>query len=218
MDGTLVYFQIDFLTARRSVISYLIENGVPEDLLDINLTIRENTSRAVIFLKEKSLCTEDTIQNILRGVNSKMIEVEIQAASKAKAVSGVEKVLSYCKQNGIKQVICTYNTHQGAELTLKNALIYDYIDDIYGRDDVVKSKPDIEHLKPAIEKYHITPEEALLIGDYETDIQLGKSFWLPNYWSLLRNIVLIQLIMQISKLSKKISRMEVIEIIEKHFV
>lgn len=176
LDGTLVYFQIDFMAARRSVLSYLTENEVPENILDINLTIRENSSRAINFLRDSLSYNDQQIQKILQGVNDKMVEVEIQAAAKARAVSGVETVLSFCKEKGIKQILCTYNTHRVAELTLKNAQIRDYIDEIYGRDDVVKSKPDIEHLKPAINKYHIAPEEAIMIGDYETDIQLGKAF------------------------------------------
>ncbi|MHA1341586.1 MAG: HAD family hydrolase [Promethearchaeota archaeon] len=176
MDGTLVYFQINFILARKKAIKILQKAGIPKDKLSIKNSIRIMVSNAKEYFKEVLNLKPNKILEIISKVNKAVVKIELKAAKKAKPVKNVYKLLEFCKKNGIKQFILTYNTHKVAEITLKKAHLLHYIDEIYGRDDVESPKPKIKHLIPIIQKYDLKPDETILIGDNSTDIELGKNF------------------------------------------
>lgn len=176
MDGTLVYFKIDWLKTRKEAIRVLEENGIPKGRYSVKKAIRENLNDAKNYMKEVLKYSDEQIAEIVQLINEAIIKIEMRAAKKAKAVKGVQKLLQFAKKLGLKQIICTYNSHDTAKVTLESAGINEYFDGIFGRDDVLAPKPDEIHIKTAADTFSIAPNECIMIGDHAIDIEMAKSF------------------------------------------
>ena len=51
LDGTIIHFNIDFIKARKVVISILEKFGIPEGYLVINNNISEHINKAISFFE-----------------------------------------------------------------------------------------------------------------------------------------------------------------------
>ncbi|MBY8981746.1 MAG: hypothetical protein KGD57_02270 [Candidatus Lokiarchaeota archaeon] len=51
LDGTIIHFNIDFIKARKVVISILEKFGIPEGYLVINNNISEYINKAISFFE-----------------------------------------------------------------------------------------------------------------------------------------------------------------------
>jgi HAD superfamily hydrolase (TIGR01549 family) len=176
MDGTLIHFKIDFKLARRKAIDIMENHGIPKGRYNVDSSILSSVDDAKIFLKEQMKFDEVKVKSIMLEVHDAIVKVEADAAKQATPVSGIKDVLKYCKSKGYLQIVITFNTHTNAELSLKNAGISEYIDDIFGRDDVIKPKPNLNHIKTAADKYSIKNNECIMIGDHSIDINAAKAF------------------------------------------
>lgn len=176
MDGTIVNFQIDYLRARKGAIDVLIKHGIPKNRYTVENSIIESVKDARLYLKNNLAYSDEKIESIMNQVNDAVVEVEMAAAARAIPTPNIYELLDFAHLNQLKQLICTYNTHGAAELTLKTAGLDQYFHGIYGRDDVLKPKPNPNHLQKAIEKFRITPQTSILIGDHSADIHLGINF------------------------------------------
>lgn len=178
MDGTLVYFRIDFHRARQKAIEVLEKNGVPKGLFSIKLSSRETVVKARNYMKEKLNYENSKTKEIITQVSNVIAEIEMEAAINAEPVKNIRKLLEFARNMGIMQIICTFNTHKAAQITVQKAGINKYFDAIYGRDDVPmgKTKPNKEHLQVGADKFSLNPEECLMIGDHQVDILAAKAF------------------------------------------
>lgn len=176
MDGTIVHFQIDYIRARRNAINVLIKHGIPDGRYSIENSITESARDARLFFKETLGYDADKIKNIMSQVNQQVVKIEMEAAIKATAIPNIQDLLDFGRGNRLHQIICTYNTNAAAELTLQTAKLSGYFDAIYGRDDVLKPKPNPSHLEEAVKEFGIRPKNSILIGDHSADIKLGKNF------------------------------------------
>lgn len=178
MDGTLVHFIIDYIKARRSAIKELENHGIQNasEMFSVEnpwtMTIRnarEYMTNELGFSLEKIRGIQDTI-------NKKIVEIERDAAVNAVKVDGMEAILEFGRQNHVKQIIVTFNTHDVAVLTLKTVGLLHYFDAIYGRDDIPNPKPNKEHLQVAADKFGFTSESSILIGDMQSDMLVAHNF------------------------------------------
>ncbi|MHA1819215.1 MAG: HAD family hydrolase [Promethearchaeota archaeon] len=176
LDGTLVLFKIDYILARKTAFGILEKYGIPKNKYTTKNSIRTSIEEAKLYFKEKLNYTPEKIKRILEEVNNAVQKIEMMAVKEATPVKGSLSLLKFLRERGVLNIIITYNTHIAAELTLKNAGLIDYIDDIYARDDVERPKPDHEHIKIAADKYQVSPEESIMVGDFEGDILAGKGF------------------------------------------
>ena len=119
MDGTLVHFIIDYRKARRKAIEELIKHGVKEawEMFSVEKPWSETIKQAKTYLKNKLEFSDDQIANVQHSINQKIVEIEREAAIRAKKVNNIEKILEFGKNHQIKQIIVTYNTHDVAVLT-----------------------------------------------------------------------------------------------------
>ncbi|MHA1726907.1 MAG: HAD family hydrolase [Promethearchaeota archaeon] len=170
LDGTLVHFKIDFLRARRKAIDLLKKNGVPREILTVKFSILDNIREARLFF-EKNKKDPQEIKKILKKVDEAVQEVEREAALQAKIIEGMKDVLQFAKAHHLKQAIYTFNTQKNAELSLQIANIIDFFDLIIGRDNVNNPKPHPDHLNLICEKLGVSPQEVVVIGDTDRDIQ-----------------------------------------------
>jgi len=178
MDGTLVYFHIKILDARKKAIEVLENNGIPAGRYKVENSIRVTVEDAKLFMAGKLSYSSEKITEIISKVNEVIIKTEMKSAKKAKAVNNIVKLLDFVRVKGLKQIICTFNTHKAALLTLKTAEIDSYFDDIYGRDDLPPglTKPSKTHLKIGADKHGLLPENIIMVGDHTVDIDAAKNF------------------------------------------
>ncbi len=179
LDGTIVYFNIDFIQARKNVIDILVENGINPSDLDIKRSILENINVGKEKFKEMHFSTKK-VKKVLSKIEKTIIQVESQAAKIAKMVEGIENILRVCNRYGILQAIYTLNTNLNAKKTLENINILKYFDLIIGRDDVTNPKPHIDHLSNICKKLNINDKEILVIGDNPRDIEGANKISAPS--------------------------------------
>lgn len=179
LDGTIVYFNIDFIQARKCAIEVFAENGVDPSDLSVKKSILENVMIGKEKLKEMNI-SEKKEKKILKKVEKTIIKVEAQAAKNAKIVEGIEEILRFCQQKQLKQVIYTLNTNLIAKMTLKKVKILKYFDFIVGRDDVSNPKPHKDHLINICNKLNLSNNELLIIGDNPRDIMGANNIGAPS--------------------------------------
>jgi HAD superfamily hydrolase (TIGR01549 family) len=170
LDGTLINFKIDSLRARRIVIKLLKEKGVSREFFRTQLSTFDLINNSQDILREIGK-NQDEIREIITDVNNAVVEIEEKAALEASLITGIEKVLEFIEQIGLKQAIFTFNTFRNAKLSLEKAGIIHYFEIIAGRDNVAMLKPHPDHLNYICEALKVSPYEIIVIGDSSKDIE-----------------------------------------------
>jgi HAD superfamily hydrolase (TIGR01549 family) len=170
LDGTLIHFKIDYIRARKAAIEILSKYDVPKDLIPLQNSILDNVKTSRRYLTSKNV-PEDVIDKLVFEINSRVSEIEYEAALQATKVKHIEKVLEFASKKGLKQVIYTYNTHQNAKKSLEKTEILSFFDMIVGRDDVKNPKPHKDHINVICEKLKVNPGQCVVIGDTYRDIE-----------------------------------------------
>jgi HAD superfamily hydrolase (TIGR01549 family) len=170
LDGTLINFKIDSLTARKAVVKLLKEKGVSKEFFRMQKSTFDIINNSRLILKEKGL-KKDEIDEIISNANNAVIEIEEKAALEASLITGIEKVLEFIEQIGLKQAIFTFNTFRNAKISLEKSNILHFFEIIAGRDNVAHLKPHPEHLNYICKALKVKPYEILVIGDSSKDIE-----------------------------------------------
>jgi phosphoglycolate phosphatase len=165
-DGTLVETNIDFARMRKGVISLGAEYGI---YCNDGLYVLESLEyiHSMIRQKDKALAEKFT-----QRANKLIVDMEVEAASKAKTFTGALETLRELKDRGTKIGIVTRNCRTGVMKTMEIAnFTYDLL---LTRDDVTKVKPDPQHLLDALKLLNSHPERTIMVGDHPMDIVAGK--------------------------------------------
>lgn len=88
---------------------------------------------------------------------------------------GVEEVLQYLHNKGTLIALLTTKGQDQAEKIIREFGLDKYFSLIMGRRPGIAVKPSGEPLEWIIKELKVLPEEALMIGDSELDIQCGKN-------------------------------------------
>ena len=86
---------------------------------------------------------------------------------------GAKEILSYFENK--RKVVITNKNYEFAMLSLKQAGIYSYFEDILGGDDTSCMKPSSCPLDKSIHRLDINKEKTIIVGDMDIDILAGKS-------------------------------------------
>ncbi|MFX0082188.1 MAG: HAD family hydrolase [Candidatus Hodarchaeota archaeon] len=170
LDGTLIYFKIDYLRARHEAVKILKKYGVPKPFLSVEFSILDNVTKSREFFNTQGF-SEKKIKKIVNEVDSAITKIEYKASQEAVMVKGIDQVLEYAKAKKLKQAIFTFNTRKNAESSLKTVNLTQYFELIVGRDNVNNLKPHPEHITYICNELKINPHEALVIGDSSRDIE-----------------------------------------------
>lgn len=87
----------------------------------------------------------------------------------------VEQTLSTLKKNGKKIALLTTKAQDQAQRILHHFNLEKYFDEIMGRRNGLGHKPSPEPLEFICNSLSVFPEETLMIGDSELDVQCGKN-------------------------------------------
>ncbi len=104
-------------------------------------------------------------------------DVEVELEKFIKPLPGVPELLAKLKEHGIQLAIATHDNTEVASRQLEVANINQYIDLIIGLDynESITHKPSPSMLLTACEKFQVTPDEAVVVGDSNNDVLMGKN-------------------------------------------
>lgn len=173
LDGTIATFNLDYLTVRAEVRSYLIHSGLPASILASNESIFDMLKKAEIFLKNsgKSQRTFNKIRNEASGIAEKY---EMEAAKTTGLLPGVTETLAILKKMGLKIGLCTINSDRSTGYILKRFNITRFFDTITPRNKVKFVKPNPEHLEVTLKALHTNPKETMFVGDGTRDMRCAR--------------------------------------------
>ncbi len=173
-DGTIVYFKIDVISARREVIGILVKYGVPESMLSLDQPILKMVGKAISFIQSRD-SQKFIIEKMLEEVDEAVEKYEIEAASKTSLIPGAIEVLQKLKSKGFKIGVFTLNKNSVVSSLLKRLGMNTIFDVVVARDDTTRPKPDPEHLIKTLSLLGVTAEEAIVVGDHPYDISSARS-------------------------------------------
>lgn len=87
----------------------------------------------------------------------------------------VVDTLKTLMSKGIILTIASSRSHASLAEYVENLGLSSLISYILGADDVDKGKPDPEPVNRTLERFGISPEETIVVGDTSFDIQMGKN-------------------------------------------
>lgn len=88
---------------------------------------------------------------------------------------GVVEILEELKKRGIKVSVVTTKAQEQVEKILRHFSINQYFNCVMGRRPGINHKPSPEPLLIACCEIGVKPEDSLIIGDAELDVQCGKA-------------------------------------------
>lgn len=98
----------------------------------------------------------------------------IQEHPKAVPTPGLIPLLKRCKEQGVTLAVVTTDRTAEAIAHLEYLGIRSFFNVIVGRDRVSQGKPEPEMLELACMELGLKPEEVLVIGDTDVDMQMGR--------------------------------------------
>lgn len=170
LDGTLIYFKIDYMAARREVISKSILSGVPASLLSENqrimdiIKIVENYFNKTVELPDKSLYIKKEIEAIIT-------KHEMDGAKKTDLIPGAKELLISLKKRGYKIGLFTLENRKVTNFILKKFSIKSYFNSIVTRNDVNNPKPHPDHLKKVLNQLKVSSDRIIVVGDNPIDFE-----------------------------------------------
>ncbi len=170
LDGTLIHFKIKSTKARKAAISIFVSYGIDKTKLSIQKSILDNINTSKEIFQQKGNDPNHVIK-ILQEVEREVSKIEYIAALNATKIKGIEEVLIFAKTNNLQQAIFTFNKYEHAKLSLEKVKLLNFFDVIIGRDNVSNPKPHPDHLLVICDKFGVTTNEILVIGDNYRDIE-----------------------------------------------
>lgn len=185
LDDTLICSGIDYKEAKSSVIKFLVESGVSEELLNEGMSNLEIISKAIEDLRRRNF-DESVIKEVVNKAYGIFNEAELKALKKARPMSGSIETLAALKSLGLKIGVVTNSCSMYARKVLMDLSLDKYVDVLLARDEVPRHKPDPIHLLKALEALGVDSSEAIFVGDHLIDALCSKNSGVK--FILLRNI------------------------------
>lgn len=174
LDGTLVWFKIDYMSARKEALERLREHNIDSRFLSTTEPIFTTLGRAFDYLRKQGAKQEE-LERIRKAVDQAVEKYELEGAKMTSLIPGVTKTLEELKRRGYKLGVFTLNRDLIASYVLEKTGIKAFFDVVVSRDDVTEPKPSIEHLKKAIELLGTSAENTVVVGDHPIDFQAANS-------------------------------------------
>jgi phosphoglycolate phosphatase len=173
LDGTIASFNLDYKALRGEVRSYLLRVGVPASVLSVNENIFDMLKKTAIYVKNtgKSAEAMDEIRNSSWAIAEKY---ELEAARNTSLLPGADETLKALKQMNLKIGLFTLNSDKAANYILQRFKLGDFFSVTVPRNKVNYVKPNPDHLEMALKILGVAPEETLVVGDSNVDMESAK--------------------------------------------
>ncbi|MFW6438060.1 MAG: HAD family hydrolase [Armatimonadota bacterium] len=166
-DGTLAETDIDFALMRQRVLDVAERWGLV-DHLDERRYILEIVDDAL-----EMLSSENERERFREETAKAMRDVELVFTSVASPFPGVPRTLERLRECGHRVGIITRNCRAGVQSVFDRHPLHHEV--LLTRDDVERVKPHPDHLHEALEALEVAPDQALMVGDHITDIEVGHA-------------------------------------------
>lgn len=173
LDGTLAYFNIDYMAARAEIIRLLTKQGLPNSLLSIKEGIFDTLKKAKKHMKNSGKEEREFLE-LKKKVISIVERYESEAARKTSLLPNVLKTLKTLREMKLKMAICTTNGEKSTSHILRRLRIAHFFEAVITRESVSAVKPDPVHLEAALKALNIRPEEAIVVGDSTRDVKCAR--------------------------------------------
>jgi phosphoglycolate phosphatase len=173
LDGTIANFNLDYRAVRGDVRSYLLRVGVPASLLTVNESIFEMLKKTEIFLKNSGKPVE-AVEEIRDQALAIAEEYELEAARGTGLLPGVNEALKALKRMGLKIGLFTLSSDKAARYILQRFKLGEFFGVTVPRNKVNYVKPNPEHLEMALKVLGVAPEETVVVGDSDVDMESAK--------------------------------------------
>jgi len=166
LDGTLADTRDDLKTAFSKALAY----GGYDALSDEEVVGAIGRGAAAAMKKLTGLGDEELepYLNIFREVYEKV------CCDNVRLYPGAAQLLRRLKDEGALLALVTMKLRVSTEKIIKHLGI-DVFDEVVAYEDSEKRKPDPESFNVMLEKYGVSPGEALMVGDSLTDIRYAKA-------------------------------------------
>ncbi len=115
-------------------------------------------------------------EEAIKALCVKHQEVENETYDFCTRFPGVKEALTELKQAGIKMAIVTSRSKRSTEMVLAVLQISEFFDAVVTRDDCPENlKPHPRPVLLALEKLHVPPDRAIMVGDSSGDIYSAQA-------------------------------------------
>ncbi|MBS7643019.1 HAD family hydrolase [Candidatus Bathyarchaeota archaeon] len=173
LDGTIVKFQLDYISIRSEAIQALAKLGLPQSLFSIRESIFKMYDTAVLYLKNNG--EEKSIERVYDVIFSIAERYELEAARQAELIPGVTGILDTLRDMGLKLGLCTNDGAKATKFILKKFRLDQVFDLTVTREQVPRVKPDPVHLQAVLVPLNVAPKEVVVTGDHEVDMRMAKT-------------------------------------------
>lgn len=173
LDGTIVSFNLDYKALRGEVRAYLLRVAVPASVLSLKDSIFDMLKKTEIFLRNSGRSAEaiGEIRNEALAIAEKY---ELEAARDTSLLLGTSEALTVLKRMGLKLGLFTLNSDKAANYILQRFKLGDFFGVTVPRNKVNFVKPNPEHLEMALKVLGVAPEETVVVGDGNVDMQSAR--------------------------------------------
>ena len=175
LDNTLVSSHIDYARLKLAVLEELINEGVPDRLLD------EKTSVVEIFVRGKDYLQRNLSASRLVEFNGRLdrtlMQIEMERVDQVREIEGALSLVNSLKENGFEVGILTRGSRGYATTVLSRTGFDGEIVHLVCRDDypMEEAKPNPLAMDRIAERLHCRPEDCLFIGDHPMDLECAKA-------------------------------------------
>lgn len=169
-DGTLALLNLDFERMRAGVAELALQfslSPAPHDGAPLLEWLQEMAS------KMEQEAEKQAALDLMRRAHELIRDMEVEAARKGELFSFTRPLLAALQSAGVRTGIITRNCSPALQTAFPDAM--EYTACLLTRDDVVRVKPDPEHLELALQQLECPPDAALMVGDHPIDMATGRN-------------------------------------------
>jgi phosphoglycolate phosphatase len=174
LDGTLVKFQIDYLSARKEALLLIKKYSV---LRNLNFTLNDS----IFFMDreiEKFIVNNNLSKKIYKEIHDILISIleryEMDSAKKARLLPSVKETLVQLKDMGWTLILFTADGENAMNFIVDKTGIKDFFDIMISRGESMEVKPHPNHIESVISTMGSSPKEIIVVGDSVADMESGK--------------------------------------------
>jgi len=167
-DGTMALLNVDFTRMRRNVRDHASSYGIDTNGLN-HLYILEMIGEIHNVIADVQPTVAVQYLEEAMGIVQAM---ELSAARGSRLLDGILDMLHSLADRGIRTGVVTRNCRDAVQEIFPDIL--SHVHAVLTRDDLMRVKPDPEHLRRrTLSLLEIPPERAAMIGDHPMDMALG---------------------------------------------
>lgn len=176
LDGTLADTAVDI---REALVAALATEGLPPISLE---TVRLMIGGGPRLLVERALhqlgqvAANDLVTRLMQAFHSAYTR---QANRNTLLFAHVKTTLRDLHTTGVGIGLCSNKPDDLCRMLLRNLDIEPYFDEVLGSGNALPAKPDPAMLLAVIERLGANPNDALYVGDSETDVATARAAGVP---------------------------------------